>query len=160
MNNARVLELYDLYAENVYKLAYSYMGNRADAEDIVQNVFFALLRKNIRIGEGKEKSYILRMTANACKDQLRSKKRLLDIPFENLNDSGGQYELTDEENTLLQAIGRLPEKTRTVFHLHYYEGYSVKEISRMLRISASAVTMRMSRGRDQLKEIISWEESS
>ena len=56
MENVRVLELYDLYSENVYKLAYTYTGNKADSEDIVQNVFLKLLRPGIRIREGREKA--------------------------------------------------------------------------------------------------------
>lgn len=59
MDNKKILELYDLYADNVFKLAYSYVGNKTDAEDIFQDVFLKLLKQNIQIREGKERSYIL-----------------------------------------------------------------------------------------------------
>ncbi len=158
MENIRVLELYDLYSENVYKLAFSYMGNKSDAEDIVQNVFLKLLHQNYHIHEGQEKSYILSMTANACKDLIRSRKKMSDVNYEDLPDNSTYYDLTDIENDLLGAVSSLPEKIRIVIHLFYYEGYSVKEIARMLKISLSAVTMRLTRGREALKNTITWED--
>ncbi len=158
MENIRILELYDLYSENVYKLAFSYMGNKSDAEDIVQNVFLKLLHQNYHIHEGQEKSYILSMTANACKDLIRSRKKMSDVNYEDLPDNSTYYDLTDIENDLLGAVSSLPEKIRIVMHLFYYEGYSVKEIARMLKISLSAVTMRLTRGREALKNTITWED--
>ncbi|MCR5728144.1 MAG: sigma-70 family RNA polymerase sigma factor [Lachnospiraceae bacterium] len=158
MENVRVLELYDLYSENVYKLAYTYTGNKADSEDIVQNVFLKLLRPGIRIREGREKAYILSMTANACKDLLRSQKKLSDKNYDDLADNDASYELTAVENGLFNAVSSLPYKIRIVMYLFYYEGYSVKEIAGMLKISLSAVTMRLTRGREALKNILSQEE--
>lgn len=154
MDSKQVLELYDLYSENVFKLAYSYTGNRSDAEDVVQDVFLKLLQQNISMNKGKEKSYILKMTANACKDMFRSAVRKACVPFEDALDKEKMYSLSDDEAELLNKVMQLSEKYRMVIHLFYYEGYSVTEISKMLNISVSAVTMRLTRGRGQLKDII------
>ena len=153
-----MLELYDLYADNVYKLAYSFIGNRADAEDVVQDVFFKLLRQDIRIRDGKEKSYLLKMTANTCKDMRKSTRVTAEVPYEDALDKETETSFTDDEYNLVNAISRLPQKYRMVIHLFYYEGYSVKEIARMLGISSSAITMRLTRGREQLKDMISKED--
>ena len=59
-----------------------------------------------------------------------------------------------EEQSMFAAINRLPDTYRTALYLHYYEGYSFKEIAKMLHLSVSAVSMRISRGRDQLKEFL------
>lgn len=64
MNNEAVLRLFDTYADDAFRLAYSYLGSRPDAEDVVQDVFVKLIRSDITITKGKEKSYILTMTAN------------------------------------------------------------------------------------------------
>ena len=158
MNNDKVLLLYDLYADRIYKLAYSFTGSGADAEDIVQNVFIKLLSQDIHITDGKEESYLLRMAANACRDHLRAVKSHGVVPFDDLLEKSADQTFSDEEKELIRAIQKLPYKQRVVIHLFYYEGYSVKEISKMLGISMSGVTMRLTRGRKYLKETISKEE--
>ena len=60
--------------------------------------------------------------------------------------------MTPEERGVLEQVAALPEKLRTVIHLHYYEGYSVREIAEVLGVTVSAVKMRMKRGRDALRE--------
>ena len=154
MNNDRVIDLYDMYADNVYKLAYSFIGSAADAEDIVQTVFLRLLQKNVKIVPDKEKSYLLKMTANACKDFLKSPKYKNVVPFEDTLEKYPDEHFSENEQELMNHLEKLPYKNRIVIHLFYYEGYSVREISKMLGISASAVTMRLTRGRNQLKESI------
>ena len=72
MNNEAVLRLFDTYADDAFRLAYSYLGSRPDAEDVVQDVFVKLIKSDITITKGKEKSYILTMTANKCRDFLKS----------------------------------------------------------------------------------------
>ena len=98
------------------------------------------------------------MTANACKDLLRSQKKLSDKNYDDLADNDASYELTAVETGLFNAVSSLPYKIRIVIYLFYYEGYSVKEIAGMLKISLSAVTMRLTRGREALKNILSQEE--
>ena len=58
MNNEAVLRLFDTYADDAFRLAYTYLGSRPDAEDVVQDVFVKLIRSDITITKGKEKSYI------------------------------------------------------------------------------------------------------
>ena len=63
MGNEDVLRLFDMYADDAFRLAYSYLGSRPEAEDVVQDVFVKLIRSDIKITKGKEKTYLLTMTA-------------------------------------------------------------------------------------------------
>ena len=73
MKQQQLLELYDTYSNNVFRLAMSFLGNTADSEDIVQNVYTKLIEKSPHISKGKEKSYLLTMTANMCRNHLKSR---------------------------------------------------------------------------------------
>ncbi|MBO4863767.1 MAG: RNA polymerase sigma factor [Eubacterium sp.] len=154
MQESEVIRLYDLYSDSIYRLAYSYLGSMHDAEDIVQDIFLKLVQRNIRIGEGKEKSYLMSMAANACKDLFRSGRMKLTVPFEEVADRAFDYSLEEQDISLFEALKKLPENYRAVIHLHYFEGYKVKEISKILRISQSGVTMRLTRGRDMLADLL------
>ena len=138
---------YDAYGAMVYRLAMVYLGRTADAEDVTQEVFCRLLWKSPVFADGAhEKRWLLQVTANLCKDQLKGfwRKRAAaleaDIPAEYEADRG-----------VLEAILALPETYKGPIHLHYYEGYSVAEVAEILGLSPSAVKMRLKRGREQLK---------
>ena len=138
---------YDAYGAMVYRLAMVYLGRQADAEDVTQEVFCRLLWKAPAFLDGAhEKRWLLQVTANLCKDQLKGfwRKRAAaleaDLPAERPEDQG-----------VLEAILALPETYKGPVHLHYYEGYSVEETAEILGLSLSAVKMRLKRGRERLK---------
>ncbi|MGN0389968.1 MAG: RNA polymerase sigma factor [Wujia sp.] len=157
-----ILQLYDTYAENVYRLALSYLGQTADAEDIVQNVFLKMLQIEPRIPQGCEKAYLLTIAANMCKNQLKSAHRRKAVSFDDSKVETGECAYTMDEGDIVACMQQLPEKYRIAIHLHYYEGYTFEEIAGMLHISKSAVSMRVHRGRDGLKKMLTedfcWEE--
>ncbi len=138
---------YDAYGFMVYRLAMVYLGRHADAEDVTQEAFVKLLYKAPPFADaGHEKRWLLRVTANLCKDQLRGFWRKRAVALEE------EYPIHDPESFgVADAIVRLPEKYKAVLHLHYYEGYSVAEIGKILKLSQSAVKMRLSRGRELLR---------
>lgn len=146
---------YDAYGAMVYRLAMVYLGRTADAEDVTQEVFCRLLwRAPAFLDQAHEKRWLLQVTANLCKDQLKGfwRKRAAaleaDIPTENQGDQG-----------VWEAILALPEAYRGPIHLHYYEGYSVAEVADILKLSQSAVKMRLKRGRERLKLELGREDS-
>jgi RNA polymerase sigma factor (sigma-70 family) len=169
LKQQQLLELYDTYSNNVFRLAMSFLGNTADSEDIVQSVFTKLIEKKPHISKGKEKSYLLTMTANMCRNHLKSAANRLNSSYEELTseltDSGFKNDLSIgfidgfniEEHAMYEAFAQISDTYRTVLYLHYYEGYKFGEIAKMLHISSSAVSMRISRGRQELKEILSSE---
>ena len=152
MNNEDVLRLFDTYADDAFRLAYSYLGSRHDAEDVVQDVFVKLIRSDITIANGKEKSYILTMTANKCRDFLKSASVAFNAPFEDAADVGSDIEIDEDDTEMYEAVAELPDKLRVAIHLHYYEGYSLKEIADILDIAPSAVSMRLTRAKEILRK--------
>ena len=150
MDQQEIARLYESYAQDVFRLALSYLYNRQDAEDVCQAVFLGLLNRSIHLLPGKEKAWLLTCTANACKNQLKSfwKRNVGE-----LDESLSFYDETDKE--LWSAIAALAPKYRAVVHLYYYEGYSQEEIAEILNLSRTAVQTRMSRARSQLKKELS-----
>jgi len=140
-------EAYDAYSGAVYRLAMVYLGRRADAEDITQEAFLRLLdRAPGFTGEEHKKRWLLQVTANLCRDQLRGFWRRRVTGLEDALPAAPAEELE-----ALGAVLSLPEKYRLPIHLHYYEGYSVAEIAGILKLGQSAVKMRLKRGRELLK---------
>ena len=85
----RIRYTFDSYADDLYRFAVSYVGSGHDAEDIVQEVFLKLLSKNMLFDRRFEKTYLLTMTANQCKDLLKSKARKSSVDLES-----NEYQLT------------------------------------------------------------------
>ena len=152
MNNEDVLRLFDTYSDDAFRLAYSYLGSRHDAEDVVQDVFVKLIRSDITITKGKEKSYILTMVANKCKDFKKSSDVVCSAPFDDAVEVGSEEEIDEDDTEMYEAVSELPDKLRAAIHLHYYEGYSLKEIADILDIAPSAVSMRLTRAKEILKK--------
>lgn len=134
------------YGHGVLSLAFTYVKNRPDAEDIAQEVFITYLRKAPRFEtREKEKSWLMTVTANRCRSFLRDIRRREEPLPEDLS-----Y-LPKVEEDLMQAMLRLDEKYRLPLHLHYYEGYSLAEIGKLLRCPVATVGSRLARGREKLK---------
>jgi RNA polymerase sigma-70 factor (ECF subfamily) len=142
-----VAKLYDAYAQDVFRLALSYLYNRQDAEDVCHSVFLTLVEKDITLFPGSEKAWLLKCTANACKNHLKS---FWKQHTEELNDNLVFCDKNDRE--LWAVVGTLPPKYRAVIHLYYYEGYRQDEIADILGITRTAVQTRMQRARQILEK--------
>ena len=147
MEKSEVAKLYDIYAQDVYRLALSYLRNTQDAEDICHSVFLSLVEKDITLFPGSEKPWLLKCTANACKNHLTSFWR------RNREELDENMVFTDSRDRELWAVvGTLPPKYRAVVHLYYYEGFGQDEIAKILGITRTAVQTRMQRARERLKK--------
>lgn len=108
MDTEKLAELFRQYGDDVFRLAYSYLGCRADAEDVCQSVFLRLAEGKTTLLPGREKAWLLTCAANACKSQLRSfwRKNVgeLDesLPFRDDSDR----EVWDAVMALPQSTGR------------------------------------------------------
>lgn len=140
--------LFQKYKDDVYRLAVSYTKSRQDAEDVCQNVFLKLMRQQ-NIDPGKEKSWLMQVTANECRSLLRSHWWRTTVPMEEALTISGP-----ETSSISSALMRLDPKYRVVIYLHYYEGSSTAEIAKLLKLSQSAITTRLSRARRELKNLI------
>ena len=151
MKNEDVIRLFDLYSNDLYKFAVSYLGSKQDAEDIVQEVFSKLLDKHMFFDRRNEKAYLMTMTANKCKDHLKSSSRS-DVDLESEEWHLEYYDgFTERNKAVFDELMRLEEQFRVPIYLHYYAGYSYKEIARILKISESAVAVRINRGKERLR---------
>ena len=143
------------YADPILRLSYTYLKNTHDAQDICQTVFVKLLAEPREFESPEhERAYILRMAANACKDLLKSHWHKTTVT---LDAAAAVPAPQPEAGSLLEAVGRLPPPYRVVIYLYYYEGYSAKEIARLLGANPATISTRLRRGRAQLKTLLEQE---
>lgn len=137
--------------ENIlYRTAISLMKNRADAEDIVQDVFIKAMQKApIFESDEHEKAWLIRVTINLCKSRMRTAWLRHTEP---LLDSYPAK--TEEQQILIEQVMALPMKYRVVIHLFYYEGYSIKEISALTDQKESTIRSQLTRARQKLKYVL------
>ena len=133
-------QVYRTYGPSLYRFCLIQMKNPADAEDILQEVFCKrLYRAPVFASPDHERRWLFRVALNQCRDAWKRSSRS-ELPLE-----------------AASAAVTPPESQRTVLHLHYYEGYTLREIARLLGVTVPTVKMRLKRGRDALRN--TWEES-
>ncbi len=140
------------YKVDLYRLAFSIVKNDADAQDAVGE---AILKAYENIHKIKKKDsikiWLMKILANSSKDIIkrRSRWKLLDNELDNVED-----ESSFEIDLMWPLIMELPQEFRMVVVLYYYEQFSVKEISRIVKVSEGTVKSRLARGREKLSKII------
>ncbi len=139
--------IYDTYSNTILKISYTYLKSTQLSEDILQEVILKIIKKKIKIDDkAKEKYWIIRVTINMCKDYLKSSWYRKNVEL----DDNLPY-LPKEQSDILSEVLRLPEKYKTVIYLYYYEEYSIKEISKILKSNESTIGTRLSRGKKILE---------
>lgn len=147
-----IAAVYDEHKNFIYRLALSYLRSPAEAEDICQEAFLKLMDHAPRVCSGKERAWLASVAANLCKNRLKTARRESgELPQD-------MEEAFPEKSELFYAVMALPEHERVVIHLHYFEGYSTREIAHILRIRQTAVTTRLARARKRLRERLEAEE--
>ena len=143
------------YEKTVYKLAYSYMKNKQDTDDIYQEVFLRFFRKKPEFeSEEHEKAWFIRTTINCCKSYYLSGWVKRTMAFEEgTHGREDSYEMGGQSD-LFYAVMELPVKYRTVIHLFYYEGYTVREIAGLTGEKVTTITTRLSRAREQPRDVL------
>ncbi len=142
------------HENRLYRTALAITGNKSDAEDLVQEAFIRAYEKAPEFQtEEHEKAWLIRVTVNLCHDLMRSPWRRRIMP---LLDSYPAAEPKQDE--LLEEIMRLPARYRTVLHLFYYEGYSVRDISQLTGQRESTIRSQLTRARQKLKARLQEEE--
>jgi RNA polymerase sigma factor (sigma-70 family) len=149
--NRQAERLLDTYGNHILRLAYSYLHNSGDAEDVLQDTLIQFLKAEPVFESGiQEKAWLLRVAANLSKNRIRYNK---------VRDADQLQEtLAAEERADLsfvwEAVKSLPQPYREVLHLFYYEGCSSAEISSILGIKEATVRTHLRRGRARLKDIL------
>ena len=146
-------QLYTKYRDNIFAIGLNYFGNPSDADDIVQETFYKLSKSRTDFdSEEHIRAWLFRVAVNLAKNVRRSIWRHKTVPLEDYMET--LTFVSPESETLFAEVMRLPEKYRIVIHLFYYEDYSVREISQILKISESNVRVRLNRGRKMLKQTL------
>ncbi|USF27270.1 ECF RNA polymerase sigma factor SigW [Firmicutes bacterium ASF500] len=151
MDQALFDRVYETYGPSLYRFCLLQMKNPADAEDVLQDVFVKRLYQAPKFKSPEhERSWLYQVALNLCRGEWRRSRRS-ELPLA----AAAGVSLPPEELSLLDQVSNLPEKQRTVLHLHYYQGYGLQEIARLLGVTVPAVKMRLKRGREALrKELI------
>ncbi len=139
------------YGNNVLRLAYSYLHNMSDAEDVLQDTLIQFIKKQPRFETvNHEKAWVLRVAINISKNKITYNKiRKTD----ELSDTLAANE-TEDLSFVWDAVKLLPSKYREVVHLFYYEGYSTAQIASLLSKKEATVRSLLLRARIKLKEVL------
>ena len=149
--NQRATALLDQYGEHILRLAYSYLHNQSDAEDILQDTLIQYLRTApVLESPAHEKAWLLRVAGNLSKNLLRAQGyRQADQLEETL-----VAQEREDLSYVWEAVKALPVHYREAIHLFYYEGYSTAQIAQILDQKESTVRSRLKRGREKLKPLL------
>ena len=137
----------------LFRTALVIMKNKADAEDILQDVFIKLLEKSPAFeSPAHETAWLMRVTINLCKSRLRRHWWKITVPLLETYPA-----LPGEQLDLTQAVLSLPSNFRIVINLFYYHGYSTKEIAEITKRKESTVRKDLTRARRLLKDFLEGE---
>ncbi|MEG1776183.1 MAG: sigma-70 family RNA polymerase sigma factor [Clostridia bacterium] len=134
----------------VYRVAYARTNQKADADDVFQEVFLRYAAKLPTFeSEEHQRAWLIRVTLNCASKHYAS--------FWNRKTTALPEDFAfaqPEESGLAEALRQLPAKDRALVHLFYYEGYSTDEIAKLLRTKTSTVRTRLTRARAKLKVLL------
>jgi len=149
--NTRAEHFMDAYGNAILRLAYSYVHNMEDAEDVLQDTLIRVLQADPEFeSEAHEKAYLLKTAANLAKNKIEyNKRRETDELNEELVSQG-----KEDLSFVWEAVKKLPDTSREVIHLFYEEGYQTSQIAEILGRNESTVRSDLKRGRERLKEIL------
>ena len=155
MDHKNAERLVNTYADTILRISYIYLKQTYDAQDICQEVFLKMLSRDLSFDSPEhEKAWIIRTTVNACKDHLRQSfyRKSTD-----LDSADAVAAPPPPENDLMDAVKRLPENERISLILHYYEGYSLREIAGFLGKRENTIAAYLSRARKRLRKMLGTE---
>lgn len=149
--NQRAEELLDRYGNSILRLAYSYVHNMDDAEEILQETLIRFLKHApVLENESHEKAWLFRVAGNLCKNRISyNRVRRTDELSEWI-----AAEQREDLSFVWEAVKSLPVKYREVIHLFYYEGFTTAQIASVLNQKESTVRSHLMRGRERLKTIL------
>ncbi len=153
-----VKRMMEQYGNDVLRTAFMYLKDRQRAEDAFQEVFIKVFNKyrNFK-GESSEKTWIIKITINLCKDILRSSWLKRVIITDRIGTQKGNSDIEerfikkDENRRIFNEVLSLPQVFREVIILYYYHGYDTPEISSILNAKEGTVRSRLHRARETLR---------
>ena len=149
------LEVIEKYSNAVYRMAYSLVKNKYDADDIHQEVFAIYIVKRPKFENAEhERAWFMRVTVNLCKNLWKTAWRRKVVSLDEDFEENIEMAAEPKDDGIIEVVRMLPFKYRTVIHLFYYEELSIKEISEILKMKPSTVRTHLTRARAKLKELL------
>lgn len=143
------------YGDMVFRVACHALGNRADAEDVTQNVLLRLYRAGPDFeSDDHARRWLLRVAVNESRRAARSPWRGKTLSLE---DYDGPQPPPEDYSDVWSAVLALPAKYRLCVYLYYYEDCSVRDIAQTLGAKESTVQSRLQRAREKLRDILNGE---
>ena len=152
MSREEFEKIAEKYMDTIYRVAYSWMKNQHDANDVTQIVLLKFY-KTTKSFESDDhiKNWLIKVTENECKMIFRS-------PWsktEDITDYAQTLGFEEEQYyDLFQAVMKLDKKYSVPLMLFYYDGYSTKEISAMIGVPEKTVSTRLFRAKAKLKNYL------
>lgn len=139
------------YSNTVRRLCMIHLKNEADTEDIFQTVFLKYVLSSVSFeSEEHEKAWLIRVTINACKDLIRSFFRSHTVSLDEVMEQPAL--LPPDNREVLETVLSLPKKYKDVVYLHYYEGYTAPQISRIIGKNVNTIYTLLTRSKQMLRE--------
>lgn len=158
---AIIIEVMNRYGQDLLQLTFSYVNNKAIAEDLTQDIFVKCY-KSLHTYNGKSqlKTWLWRIAINHCKDFLKSwyNNNVMVTEDQSTTNLSPRNHVEDEviqkddDSRLVSAILSLPIKYREVIHLFYFEELSLKDISCVLDVKVNTVKTRLKKAKELLKD--------
>lgn len=144
------IRVIEQYSDMIRRICLLHLKNHADTEDVFQEVFLKYVLSSHTFESAEhEKAWFIRVTLNTCKDLLKSLFRHPTVPLDVLSEEAAH--VMPENLEVLEAVLCLPQKYKTALYLHYFEGYTAKEIGMLLNKKENTIYSLLSRGRELLR---------
>lgn len=150
----KFVKVYEAYVKLMFYVANEILHNSHDAEDAVQQAFISIAKNMKNISEVeclKTKGYVVTIVENKAIDLLRAKVRRGEIELN--EDTGGLSIEYTGDNSLAACLLKLPVRYREVILLKYEQGYSAREIAKILKLTESNAGKLLQRAQNKLEEL-------
>ena len=137
------------YGDCLYRICYLIVGNKSDAEDLVQDTVIKYIEKMPEFKDDEhKKAWLITVAKNKCKDLIRYKHRHMELNIDEIK----EVSENEHDSNVLELIMGLPERFSLVLVLYYVEEYKVEEIAKIIGKTSSCVKMILQKGRKLLSE--------
>lgn len=145
------IEVVEKFADMVFRIAYQNCFNKSDSQDVAQDVFVKLLSQKGRTFRDMEhiKAWLIKVTLNRCKDYSRFTEHRKEISIEEWDGT-----FLEDKQEVLPVLEELQREERTIVYLHYFEGYSIREIAQLLGKKQNTIGSKLGRARKKLGKLL------
>jgi RNA polymerase sigma-70 factor, ECF subfamily len=154
------------HQHQIYATAYCLLGDRADAEDVTQEVLVRLWKNHGKLDRNRLKAWLIRVTRNACIDVIRRRKRDAEVVHRDASaqsvdavpsDCAGAHvslELSERGSRVAAGLRALSEPYRSIVVLREIQGMTYEEVGQALDLPVNTVKVYLHRGRRRLRDAL------